>query len=375
MMTLSFIILVTILWLSNALTITQLIDLRLESLRKFASIPQYPFQKCSTEKYIVITEYQFGNSGNHIIEFTHGVWLARKMNATLIVPIWMQDIFGPINTTLLSKHHCFTIDQTVPKGIIPIEVTSEESFILPKLFHDDKFIPYLPWNMSHAADELSIHFLKVYAAIWSSPLKDIRAAGEWIIKNHLKSLTYTSVHKRNMEGGCSKILAYVTQPSDYAPDEIPADMPEWKGWLARDHPLCSMPLSMVLEVQKLRHRNNSALFVAYDGAGDVENYHKHGAVFSNLLDKGEGNPPTHPKEHRKFVDMFIAMHGDLFILNPRSTFSWQVYLIRVCLALESVPIIKGNDVYMQKVPIDLINANRTMWVSWTSVIDAYIGSK
>jgi hypothetical protein len=39
----------------------------------------------------------------------------------------------------------------------------------------------------------------------------------------------------------------------------------------------------------------------------------------------------------QFVDLLVAMHSDLFIMNPKSTFSWQVYIVRVALALESVP--------------------------------------
>ena len=37
----------------------------------------------------------------------------------------------------------------------------------------------------------------------------------------------------------------------------------------------------------------------------------------------------------KFVDMFVAIHSDLFILNPRSTFSWEIYLVRLCLINKS----------------------------------------
>jgi hypothetical protein len=366
---LALIVLMGLSWLANSLSLKQLINLRLENLRKFASTPQYPVQKCSSDKFLIITGGPYGSSGNRLIEFTHAVWLARKMNATLIVPDWMDDIFAPFDSSTLKKNFCFTLDKdtAVSEGITPTEVTSSDAFFLSHLFHEKKFISFLP-SMSEAVDDLSVHFLKVYAALWSSPLPEIRAAGEWLMKNHLgNSLVYTSVHKRNLDGECSNILAHVSSPSDYAPDEIPADIPEWKGSLEKDHPLCSMPLHMVLAIQELRHRTNSSLFVAFDGQGDVENYLKYGAVFSNLLDKVEGQ---HSK-HRKFVDMFMAMHSDLFILNPRSTFSWQVYLIRVCLALESVPII-NNDFYMERIPEQLVKANRTMWVSWTSVVDEYV---
>ena len=54
---------------------------------------------------------------------------------------------------------------------------------------------------------LYVLYKQVYAALWSSPLKPVEAAGEWIISHHLDgNFRYTSVHKRQMEGGCSKVL-------------------------------------------------------------------------------------------------------------------------------------------------------------------------
>ena len=101
--------------------------------------------------------------------------------------------------------------------------------------------------------------------------------------------------------------------------------------------------------------------------GDISAYRKHGVVFSDVMKKNN----KHTNIEMKFVDMFIAIHGDFFILNPRSTFSWEIYLIRICLGLESVPIVRNNDVYFRKVPDDLIASNRPLWASWTSVIDAF----
>ena len=35
-----------------------------------------------------------------------------------------------------------------------------------------------------------------------------------------------------------------------------------------------------------------------------------------------------------YVDALLAIHSDLFILNPKSTFSWMIYVVRVALALQ-----------------------------------------
>jgi hypothetical protein len=357
-------------------TVHEILNIRLEILRKFSKVTVKT--NCNNNNLVVITEFQFGNTGNHIIEFAHGVWLAERLNATLVVPIWMADIFLPFNTTNLSNNYCFTLDTNIPKHVKPYEVTSEESYFLFKLFHDNNYIKYLPSMDNSLIGELSLHFLKVYASLWSNPLSEIRSASEWIINHHLDgTFRYTSVHKRQLEGGCNKIMAHVTKPrEDFSPTELPLDRPEWSGNLNRNHPLCSMPLELVLDTQVLHHRNGSKIFVAYDGAGDVDSYRRHGAVFSNVLEQRHHAPVATSKMDSKakvkFVDMFVAMHGDLFVLNPRSTFSWQIYLIRVCLALQSVPVVRTNDMFMQKLPEELVLGNRTMWVSWWSVIEAYL---
>ena len=36
---------------------------------------------------------------------------------------------------------------------------------------------------------------------------------------------------------------------------------------------------------------------------------------------------------KKFLDLFLSIHGDFYLLNPLSTFSWQVYVVRVCLGM------------------------------------------
>jgi hypothetical protein len=76
----------------------------------------------------------------------------------------------------------------------------------------------------------------------------------------------------------------------------------------------------------------------------------------------------------KFVDMFVAIHSDLFILNPRSTFSWEIYLVRLCLGLLSVPVVRTNDLYLRKLPEEEVVPNGMLWVSWTSVVDAFLTS-
>ena len=73
---------------------------------------------------------------------------------------------------------------------------------------------------------------------------------------------------------------------------------------------------------------------------------------------------------KKYVDIHMAIHGDFFILNPRSTFSWQVLLIRLCLGLESVPTLINSDLYLQdKKEYEAMHRDR-LWVSYSSIVQA-----
>ena len=86
--------------------IRQTVKIRMEILKKLASIDTSINNNCSRSKYIIITEYQFGRSGNNLIEFTHLLWLSKVFDATFIPPTWMLDVFTPFNTTLLQSVHC-----------------------------------------------------------------------------------------------------------------------------------------------------------------------------------------------------------------------------------------------------------------------------
>lgn len=163
------------------------------------------------------------------------------------------------------------------------------------------------------------------------------------------------------------ILGDVTKPRDYSVYELPMYHTDWNTNLLRQHPLCEMRLNFVLEIMKLCNQTNTNLFVAYDGDGDISEYINYGAIFSKVLTEKHHDISI---ASLKYIDMLVAMHSNLFILNPRSTFSWQIYVIRVCLGLQSVPIIKNNDFFMQR-KWEIKVAKRPQWVSWTSVVSAY----
>jgi hypothetical protein len=328
---------------------------------------------CNLTKLILITEYQFGNSGNNLIELTHGLYFASLLNATLVLPPWMATILKPFDLSTLHAGYCFTTSQDYKKTDVFWEIESEDSFFAFQLFKKPGYMELLPPLNDEILLDVSAHFLRVYSAFWSSPVEVLVSAAEWLIGHSLNSsLSYTSVHKRMMEGGCAKAFAPATVLADMSPDELPMGRPEWRGNLRKSHPLCNMAADFVLDIMKLNHRNpqHSQIFVSFDGRGDVNDLKAIGAVFSSAID-GTPAAAIHKQADKKFLDMFMAMHGDFFILNPRSTFSWQVYLIRVCLALESAPILRNTDLYVQD-PGSYQKMNRSgLWVSWTSVLEAH----
>jgi hypothetical protein len=347
--------------------------------------------KCDSKRIVQITEIQFGRSGNQIIEFIHGIWIARHYNRTFMVPDWMMGMLTPFNTTFIHSLFCFTDYFKPTPGVDVLEVESQDSFFVFDLFRRKEFAGLFRLRdnqtiflkdtseikiSNQIVEEVSQLYVRIYSALWSHPIESIYDPALWLIQNHLgNNLRYTSVHKRSLEGGCSKILAESVTLSHFPPYEIPMNDAEWKGNIRAAHPLCEMQASFVLETIKLNNRSSdhTKLFIAFDGRGDVSDYKKsQNSIFIDVL-KSQGYQ-THDKveykyHHIMFIEMFIAMHSDLFIMNPRSTFSWQIFVIRACLGLYSVPVIM-NDEYDLYLQLPRERSSRTPWVGWKSIYEA-----
>lgn len=347
----------------------QSLRLRQNTLRRFARMKGVR-APCSTTQYIVITEYPFGQTGNKMISFTHGVWFAEQLNATLVVPGYMHEIFAPFNTSFAHELYCFTLSEP-PKSAKILEITSEEMFFGFKVYELEAYKPLLqPFTTNQTVPLLSLHFLQLYASLWCCPHRKLLHGAEMLIQTVLDgNFHYSSVHKRQLDGGCSKIMGHNTKPSDFSQKELPMNRPEWNGNLVRSHPLCDMSFEFVQDTLSMHLRNNSKLFVAHDGRGSVEDFKQHGAYFSFHLD----NPELKANLDTKYLDMFTCIHSDFFVLNPRSTFSLQIFFVRSILSLPSVPIIRNNDIFLQKIPDE--TKGRELWVSMSSVLNALQGAR
>ena len=111
----------------RAFSVHNVIKLRLDILKRIAK-PSTGTMKCNeTVAFLKITEYPYGQAGNHIISLTHTLWLATKLNATLVVPKWIQVTILQFDVTLLNHYHCFTFDENVSPSAKIYEITSEEA--------------------------------------------------------------------------------------------------------------------------------------------------------------------------------------------------------------------------------------------------------
>jgi hypothetical protein len=182
--------------------------------------------------------------------------------------------------------------------------------------------------------------------------------------------------------------------SDLDAAEMPLGASEWQVNLSVEHPLCNYPLHFVEGVVELyvqaqaqaqaqstgvaRNSKDVPIFLAWDGRGSVDDYRSRAKPAVIAAD--EGRLKSMPEDRVKLVDMLVSMNAELFVLNPRSTFSWQIYLVRVILGLPSVPSMQHKDVFCEQQ--SAYDARRVkqgkeagagappyngQWVSWASV--------
>ena len=369
---------------------------------------------CPRDSFVLITEIPYGQAGNQLVELTHGLWLADKVKGTLVVPDYMWPILSPFHLHEMRKLFCFmqereykTLSADNKKDNVSmktVELESEDSFWLQNILgqgsHAAQFkTKQLPPLDKGVVDEMSLYFLDVYSSLWGHAKPIVMQEAIRILAHRMKhDFKYTAVHKRDMEGGCAELFHHnlYTSQCDYLADQLALNSSAWQ--IAGSAALCRMDAVFVSDTMQLHGRDMKRrkggrvpstelaqpVYLAWDGKGSIDSYQALDTDFVISSDFRANHNAEEMKEagiHHsdillKFVDMYMAINADLFLLNPRSTFSFEIYAIRTILGLTSVPVLNDKDVYMlaekdyRKRAALGSQGWDGRWVSWASLAEA-----
>jgi hypothetical protein len=272
---------------------------------------------------------------------------------------------------LFQSIYCITFDSINSSDTIDIiKLTGIQSFFGYQVYDIPKF-SMIPRYSESTLHEISLHFVQVYCSLWCCPVNDFLQVSEWITSKYFNHslFSYTAVHKRDLEGACDLYMMNMNQsnfdPLDLPMMMIPTNHSDEQSYINNIYPLCTMPYEFIQAIQTLQNRSHQKVFLAHDGHGNISDYQLHQAIIGSEI-----NDTIVKEKHidGKDMDMMIAMYADLFVLNPKSTLSWQIFIIRACLGLTSVPRLFDTDLYMRRLP-DHTRAKHPsyLWINWRSI--------
>jgi hypothetical protein len=316
---------------------------------------------CPKTAFLQVTGKEPGQSGNHAIAFVHGIWLAKKTNSTLLAPHWMmEDVASDAIKGGLQRCYCFIpeeIGQTQILGNSNIvrKVSSPDLFLVFQLLNDERL--GLPKYSMAVVDEVSDVYVHAYSAMRSVWHESFEEYAKAVISTPFAGTSkYTGAHRRELQGYCDKWMIAMNH-NVFNGSEIPLRGAYWEdihpsanGKIAREikegrmsssHPLCSMELSFVRDTQAMHSRSNQPIYLASDGQGILSDYINSHDVAGTAI--GRPKPQWEDGKVVKYFDMFMLLNADFALLNPRSTFSWEVFVVRAALGLLSVPKPVGID--------------------------------
>ena len=310
---------------------------RLQRLRHIGFLN--PRATCGSNGFLILKK-KFGRHSNFFIQICHGLWLAETSNRTLVVPSDMKDVFKYFNLENVQRQFCFVFDDEL--GHVEYVTKLAQRFfghaVLQahySFFMDEYLISkpsvnghlVIPAHGNRTIHEVSVYFVRFYAALWGSIKADVISEVDFVIEQMFGgSMGFTSIHKRSLEGACARHLSSSINLTDYSETELPMSHCAWRGDLSQSHPLCDFPPSFVSSCLELHNRSKSLLFVAHDSEASVADLIQLGAISvdSILSIKKESKSSRYQPEKvysfttaRNHIDMAIAIHSDLFILNPR----------------------------------------------------------
>lgn len=281
-----------------------------------------------------------------------GLWLARELNYTFLVHVWMEKSLEIFDLSSLHPYYCFAYEQRVSLSQDfrinrSLFVASEELYYGYEVVINPRYESHkMPKLTTRTVYDVSQHFLVIHGLLWSHPNHVVMKATLWIIDKKLsKELSYTSVHKRSFDNKCNEFLWRCKTPAFCFPHkDVDAVNTTWIR--NTNHPLCEMSMSFIAATQCLHRRCCEIIHLMYDGDGDTKEYIAAKPVITNENMVHKIIPKQESHDYLVLVDMFVSINSHLFILNPYSTFSFQVQIIRILLGLTSVPV-TSTDIFFR----------------------------
>ena len=337
---------------------------RHERLIQIAKVMKRRYE-CNINKIITMNEIPYGDTSNKLLSFVNLLVVAEFIEGIAMYPHWMNDVLHHIDLGLLKQQFCITPHKAGYQQFG--KLTSYDAFNGYRLFLLKKYNQVLPPWTSSLIPDISKIYIKIYSCLFANTPTYIKDFALKFINEKLSSnLNYTAVHKRSMEGRCDGLLFTNSNTNDFNSTEIPLDLPEWNNSTGF-HPICNMSVNFIQKTKLMNNIHNQNLFIAYDGRGDLTEYRKINGVISSDLNSNDNI-------ERKYIDIYIAIHSEFAILNPVSTYSFSIFIIRTILGLKTVPNPKPNkDLFFNSVEeYATVRENRT-WVSYASIVDAMNG--
>lgn len=359
-------------------TVCKDITARLERIRQYAlTMMKWTAlnQSCSSSNTFIVMGGTYGQESNRLIQFIHGLWTARELSGYLVVPKKMERDLAPYNLDHLCSSFCVVGEDEYAEKL----TYSNESKILHIKPHmmfwfKKELLQHrypLPKLSTKLVKNLSQHFLVVYASLWGH-LKQIflAASCRLISSNFNEGLNYVAVHKRNL----AKVVYARMDEKDVEAisKQIPLSSRAWKAHSSKA--LCFMNASFIRDTVIYNGRKDTLsqpIFMAWDGQGESIDLNAQGLkiILSNSSQISEELLNLEGIS-QLIVDKFVTINAGFSILNPASTFSFEIFIMRSILGLDSVPTPPTKDLYLQyRVEYEESTTRDWdgMWVSWKTI--------
>lgn len=321
-------------------------------------LSMYPQQQqaeksaCHDNRLLSISE-RYGRSGNNLIQLSRALWLSVHLNRTFVIPYWLIRELRPFDLQPLIQTFCVIIEidssnsNRVREGKSAdiLTLRGEDIYFGHTLYLDphkrygnlSQHLPILSWPLMR---RLAEHAHTVSSLLWTGANRYLRLAVSDIVLHDLGNRSdYMSIHLRSFEGQCFKMLHSATSLEHYRPQDrylrnaLCSMSSEALGRLNAayatnvEHAVAKYTyVATDLNSRRLRHMipTHEKQYVLGDSA--------YQSMLKRLRSQGikeiEFRELSMPV-YRIFVDMMLCIRSAVFVMNPASTFSWEVFVARV----------------------------------------------